>query len=134
MSRRVLLRRPAPEDVRLGLLVAVIVAGVIALVGGLLIVHWYEPQDGLFGRPARLAACGRDYVRERDTTLTLVQVNEGVPAGMSATIFEPVIGQLPLGALFSGPRDFNGVQVCDTVVFLHLGPDVYAPFELQGGP
>jgi hypothetical protein len=40
----------------------------------------------------------------------------------------------PLVAVFAGSRDLDGIWDCDTVVYLHIGPDAYASYSLDGGP
>lgn len=126
--------RPTREDVHLALLVLIVAVGAVITIGGVLVARTFEPQDGLIGRPTRLSACGRNYDGDRENrTWTRVQVDESMSPGATPVIFEPVIGLLPLFAPLSGTHDFNGVQLCDTVVFVHVGPDAYAPYALEGG-
>ena len=127
-------RRPSPEDLRLGLLIALVSVCAVIAIGAFLVSRWYEPAGSLFGWPTHIPACGHDYARDTDQTWTLAQVDDSLTPGLAPTIFEPVIGEIPLLSVLSGTRDFNGVQTCDTVVFLHVGPDAYAVFAMQGGP
>jgi len=127
--------KPTRQDVRLGLLASVCLAAGLVVAAALWIIIRFEPDGGLLGRPSLITACGgRHYRPDGGVTWTRAQVDGSIAPELTPTIFEPVIGQIPLGALFSGSRDFNGVQVCDTVVFLHVGPDAYEPYALQGGP
>ena len=127
-------RRPSREDVRLGLLISFVVSCAVVGLGAFLVGRWFEPEGWLFGPPTHIAACGRDYMRGTGGTWTRAQVDESLAPGLTPTVFEPVIGEIPLFAPLSGTRDFNGFQVCDTVVFLHVGPDAYEAFAMQGGP
>ena len=53
---------------------------------------------------------------------------------------EPMIGRIPLVDLimkcpeYSTPGAHGSVTVFATVIWLHVGPDEYVPYSLEGGP
>lgn len=128
------MRAPSREDLRAAGIAAVAVLVLAALVAVALIERNFEPRGG-FGRPQRIPACGRSY-RGGEATFTLAQIRAAINPGGSPVIFEPVVGELPLTAPFEDHRVrlASGETVCDTVVYLHVGPDAYAGYDLEGGP
>lgn len=128
------LRRPRREDVFAGIVVLIAVVCVIALGSIFLIEKEFQPRDGLFGIPTRIPACGRTYDVGRQ--FTRAQIYAGINPGSEPIVFEPLIGLIPLTAPFEGHqvRLASGEMVCDTVVFLHVGPDGYVGYGLEGGP
>lgn len=129
-------RRVRREDLLAGLLLTVFVVSVALLISIVMIAHWFEPQGSLFGRPTRIWTCGRSYRTDPgpQQIWTRSRIDAGIAPGYEPVIFEPVVGQIPLFAPLAGRRDFHGFQVCDTLVFLHVGPDAYLVFALEGGP
>lgn len=123
------------EDLALAAVLAVVVVGVGLLGSVILIQKEFDPRGGLFGIPHRIPTCGRSYVGG-DGTTSLEQIEATITPGYSPVLLEPVLGMLPLWAPFETKRVRldTGEEVCDTVVFLHVGPDAYASYGLEGGP
>lgn len=128
--------RPRREDVLLGLLVANFIVSVGIAGSFAMIAHQFEPQGSLFGLPMRIWTCGRSYRTDPSNTSvwTRAQIDAQIAPGLAPVVFEPVIGQIPLFAPLAGRRDYGGFQVCDKVVYLHVGPDAYRAYSLLGGP
>ena len=121
------------EDVFAGIIVAAFVVSVLILVALVLVAQWFEP-DGFLGRPGRIQACGREYQLGAGRVWTRDDIDAAVAQGAGAEVFEPVLGQLPLLAPLTGKIRFNGFEVCDTLVWLHVGPNAYLAYALEGGP
>ncbi|HET9682193.1 MAG TPA: hypothetical protein VFP19_09155 [Candidatus Limnocylindrales bacterium] len=125
------------NDLRATGVIVIFVLGIVVLGGYLVIERGFEPQDGFFGLPHRIPTCGRSYVAgDRPVRLPLAQIEATINPGAEPVILEPTIGMLPLTAPFEGHsvRLESGEIVCHTVVYLHVGPDAYAPYGLEGGP
>ncbi len=127
--------RPRREDVLATAVVAIAIGGAVTLGSFVLVERAFEPQDGPFGIPHRIPTCGRSYLGGQGS-ISIEQIQSTITPGASPVVFEPVLGMLPLWAPFDASRvrlDTGG-EVCTTVVFLHVGPDAYAAYGLEGGP
>lgn len=109
-------------------LVSLVIVGVVAI-----IETQYRPQGSLLGRPTRIPACGRSYLGP-GRTFTRAEVDADITPGYRPAILEPVIGEVPLGGTVSKLTLESGDQVCDTLIFLQVGPDAFASYALEGGP
>lgn len=129
------MRTPSREDLRLITVVAFVALGTAVLAGYVTIERDFEPQNGPFGVPARIVTCGRSYIGGHHTS-SLAQIQAAIAPGYSPVVFEPVLGMLPLTAPFECHpiRLASGETVADTLVYLHIGPDTYAAYALEGGP
>jgi hypothetical protein len=123
------------ERTLLGLVIAIVVAGVVFCGSVIEIEHVFQPEGSLFGRPMRIPSCGRSYGTGPDVTTlyTWAQIEAVAAPGFAPVVVEPVIGQIPLFAPFTSQQHPAAAQVCDTVIYLHVGPDAYAAYGLQGG-
>ncbi|HEX9044149.1 MAG TPA: hypothetical protein VF802_03895 [Candidatus Limnocylindrales bacterium] len=127
-------RRLRSEDVLAVVLVIAFVVSVTLSGGAVLFSKWFEPKGGLLGEPTRITTCGfRSYrAAEPPQIWTLSKIRSSIIRGYQPVIFEPVLGQLPVLALFAGATGPMGA--CDTLVFLRTGSDAYGVFALEGGP
>jgi hypothetical protein len=116
-----------------GGVLAVFVGGLVLLGSYALIQRSFEPQGGLFGTPTRIPICGRSYVGPA-ATVSMGQIVATITPGFSPVVVEPSVGQLPLFAPFQGQHCATGPDTVTTLVFLHVGPDAYAEYDLEGGP
>jgi hypothetical protein len=124
--------RPRRQDRFAASLVAVFVTTVIVLSGLLYIEIQFRPEGSLFGRPSRIPACNRSYLGP-GRGVTRAEIEAGLKPGFEPTVLEPTIGEVPL-APWVDQRSIEAGQVCDTVIYLHLRPDLYVPYGLEGGP
>jgi hypothetical protein len=125
-------RRPRRSDVAATMAVVVLVASIVVMGAGFFIVHDLRPTDGPFGLPGRLAfpLCGRSYLLSNLPEQTLQ--GPAAPAARGAFVVEPTIGKVPLFSLLTCPKGPDGFYF--TVIWLHVGPDTYASYALEGGP
>jgi hypothetical protein len=120
-------RRPRGKDIAAGAVVLLFVISILVVGTGFFIAHELQPTDGRFGVPQYLVfpLCGRDY-----HISNLPEVN--APAVDGAFVVEPTIGSIPLLSLLTCPKNSNGLTY--TVIWLHVGPDEFASYALEGGP
>ena len=112
--------------------VALVFAGALVFVLGFLFIEsQYRPQGSALGTPTRIPACGRTYTGP-GAAQTLGEVQAGTIPGYAPQILEPTIGEIPFGGDARQIRTESGQLVCDTLMFLHLGGDVYLPYGLEG--
>ena len=120
--------RPRREDLVAASLVLLLFAGVVMIGGLFLIETQFRPEGSAFGLPTRIPTCGRSFIRDAADVrvFTRAEIEAQMTPGYSPTVLEPAIGEIPLLAPFE-PH-------CDVLIFLHVGPDAYVGYELQGGP
>jgi hypothetical protein len=125
--------RHARETAFLGSVIALNVVGFVvvafltlsALTYG--VVGWSET-------PTRIGYCGQSYTRFDDEPKPLEQLVERGPNAIPATILEPTIGTLPIGAPLPSRYPLGaGYNGCGPLVLLHLDGG-YLRYEKLGGP
>jgi hypothetical protein len=125
-------RRPKRQNVAAAIVVLLLAASIAVMGTGFFIEHDLRPTDGAFGLPGRLAfpLCGRSYLLSNLPDQTF----RGAAAWAAAKPFvvEPTIGKVPLFSLLTCPMSPDGFYY--TVIWLHVGPDTYASYALEGGP
>ena len=132
-SARTRLRRPSRQDVFAASLVLLAGVSLCALAGVFYIETQFRPEGSLFGRPARIPACGRSYLGPgRDWTRA--EMEAAITAGFDPVVLEPTIRQVPLVPWVDQRRTGSGLVTCDTVIFLHVGSDLYVGYAIEGGP
>ena len=125
-------RRPKRSDVAATIAVLLVVASIVVMGTGFFIEHELRPTDGAFGLPGRLdfPLCGRSYLLSNLPEQTFQGGSAGA-AGMPFVV-EPTVGKVPLLSLLTCPKSPDGFYY--TVIWLHVGPDTYASYSLEGGP
>jgi len=113
-------------------LVLLLVVSLLALAGVVYIETQFRPEGSLFGRPTRIPACGRSYLGP-GRAWTRAAMEASITPGFEPTVLEPTIGDLPLIPWVDQRRIEAGL-VCDTVIYLHVRPDLYVSYALEGGP
>lgn len=126
-------RRPRREDVFAASLVLLLVVSLLAVAGAFYIATQFRPEGSLFGRPTRIPACGRSYLGP-GRAWTRAEVEAAITPGFEPVVLEPTIGDVPLIPWVDQRRISSGLVVCDTVIYLHVRPDLYANYALEGGP
>jgi hypothetical protein len=133
-------KRPRRTTVAAASVVLVVVVCLSVISFGLFIQLRLEPIDGRFGTPQRLPfpLWGRSYVPGNTSHWTKDQIQAAIVPGFKPVILEPTIGQIPLVDIFTKcpVYHFPGVNgnVFATAVWLHIGPDDYIIYSLEGGP
>ncbi len=129
-------RRRIPRRSDLG---AAVVVGVtfacIAVVGGFVFLETQmEPAGGSFGIRTHIPLCGRQFETSPDTArrYTMVEIEATIAPGYRPIVLEPTIGDLPVLGLFESHPFPPGMAACDTLIFLHVGPDSYLSYGLMG--
>lgn len=112
-----------------------VLLGLVAFASLVVTERVFEPAGGPFGVPQRIVTCGRSY-RGGSLTVSRAQIATATNPGQSPVILEPLLGDLPLTAPFESHRVKlpSGDTVCDTVIYLQIGPDAYVSYGLEGGP
>ncbi len=124
-------RRFRGENLLAGTTVGIVILGVAGVAAFGQIERDFQPVGGPFGLPTHIRTCGRSYIGPGQTYSSPVADGSSSPVA-----FEPVLGQLPLFAYFDSHRVrlASGEMVCQSLVFLHLGPQAYVSYGLEGGP
>ncbi len=93
-----------------------------------------EPTGGAFGIPTRIPLCGRQFETSPDTArrYTMAEIEATITPGYRPIVLEPTIGDLPVLGLFESHPYPPGMAACDTLIFLHVGPDSYLSYGLMG--
>ena len=125
-------RRPKAKDLVAATAVLLVVASIAVMGTGFFIEHDLRPTDGAFGLPGRLAfpLCGRSYLLSNLPEQTF-EGGSALAAGRPFVV-EPNVGKVPLWSLLTCPKNPDGFYY--TVIWLHVGPDTYAAYALEGGP
>jgi hypothetical protein len=125
-------RRPKRSDIAASFAVVLLVLSIAVIGTGFFIQHDLRPTDGPLGLPGRLAfpLCGRSYLLSNPPEQTLQ--GPAAPVAHGAFVVEPTIGKVPLFSLLTCPKGPDGFYY--TVIWLHVGPDTYASYSLEGGP
>jgi hypothetical protein len=119
---------------------AVVLFAVLGTAGGWLwIRHEFDPIDPPFGIPRTIPLCSRTFWHsDQDTRLwTLAEArafeqtaNGGTP--VEPIVLEPTIGDLPI---FRPTYPWRPpAATCEMGIWLHVGPDAYVAYTLEGGP
>ena len=129
-------RRPRREDVLAAVIVLVTLACLGVLAGFLFVEAHFHPVDGAFGIPTTIPLCGPWFSRAADSTqvLTRAEIETGSIPGHAPVVLQPSLGQIPLVALAQPHPVAAGMSTCDVVIYLHVGPDAYVGYALEGGP
>ena len=128
-------RRVRREDVLAGTVVAIVIIGVLGLAAFVQIERDFQPEGGALGLPTHIRTCGRSYIGPGQT-YSLARIEATTVPGSSPVVLEPILGQIPISAYFDRHhvRIDSGELTCATLVFLHVGPDAYLSYGLEGGP
>ena len=129
-------RRVRREDVLAAVIVLVTLACLGVLAGFFFVETQFHPVGGAFGIPTTIPLCGRWFSRAADSTqvLTRAEIEIGSTPGHAPVVLEPSLGQIPLVALVQPHPVPAGMSTCDVVIYLHVGPDAYVGYALEGGP
>lgn len=124
--------RPKRHNVAAAAAVLLLVTSIAVIWTGFFIEHDLRPTDGAFGQPGRLTfpLCGRSYLLSNLPEQTFQGAAAG--AGSKPFVVEPNLGKVPLLSLLTCPKSPDGFYY--TVIWLHVGPDTYASYALEGGP
>jgi hypothetical protein len=141
------MRKPRVGRPRRSTVAAAAVVLVFLLCGTVVVTGFYietqlQPTDGHLGTPLYLKfpLCGRSYMLAAGQTATKAQIDAAMPAGFEPFVLEPTIGRIPLFDLvlkcpeYSTPGAHGSVTVFATVIWLHVAPDEYVGYSLEGGP
>ena len=117
--------------------VAVVVVTLVctAVIGGFVFLETQmEPVGGAFGIPTRIPLCGRYFETSPDTArrYTMAEIEATIEPGHRPIVLEPTLGDLPVLGLFESHPNPPGMAACDTLIFLHVGPDSYLSYGLLG--
>jgi hypothetical protein len=126
-------RRPSRQDVFAAGMVVLVVVSLSALAGVFYIETQFRPEGSLFGRPTRIPACGRSYLGP-GRGWTRAEMEAAITPGYEPVVLEPTIGEVPLIPWVDHRRFGSGLVTCDTVIFLHVRPDFYVGYAIEGGP
>jgi hypothetical protein len=128
-------RRPKRADVAAAVVIVLFVCSVVVVAVGTFVAHDLRPTGSMFGIPGRLSfpLCGRSYLLSNTPDWSTADVLAAVSPDEQGSILEPTIGKVPLLALLTTCPRYQ-VQYATTVIFLHVGPDQYAVYSLEGGP
>ena len=129
-------RRPRREDVLAAVIVLVTLACLGVLAAFLFVETQFHPSESAFGIPTTIPLCGRWFSRAPDSTqvLTRAEIEIGAIPGHAPVVLEPTLGQIPLLALVEPHPIPVGMSTCDVVIYIHVGPDAYVGYALEGGP
>jgi hypothetical protein len=104
---------------------------------GVAVIAWSAGTYGVLGwssTPTRIGYCDQSYTRLDDEPAPLDQLIERDPHAVGATVLEPTIGTLPVGApLPSGFPLGAGYNGCGPLVLLHLHGG-FLRYSKLGGP
>ena len=137
MAGRLRIRRPGRPrrgDMLAGAVVLFVAFCVLVTATTFFIEHELRPTGSFFGVPGRLdfPLCGRSYLLGQGDDWTMARIGGPTTPGYGPPILEPTIGKIPLLGLFSCPMTRDGFYY--TVIWLHVGPDDYKAYALEGGP
>ena len=112
-------------------------AGALVLVVAGIFVLWYHLTYQVWPGQAASAQvhwCGRDY-QYQGTTQTWRQITSQARWPVRAVTWYPPLG-LSRQQLFAAiyPKALRSPSSCATLVYLHIGPDRYRTYGLEGGP
>lgn len=126
--------RPRHQDVVAGIVVLVAAVSLSVMGGFVFLETQLEPVGGAFGIPTRIPLCGRQFETTPDTArrYSMAEIEATIEPGCRPIVLEPTIGDLPVLGLFESHPYPPGMAACDTLIFLHVGPDSYLSYGLAG--